>query len=123
MKSGWTKARLEDKPHWVYRMFDEAGELLYVGYTYNPEQRLAAWRGCVTDHWYWRVRLVSWSGPYPTRTAGRLAETAANRHRVADVQPMPQPPPGRRMILSPFRILVGVTLGTPWVVLLALVVA
>jgi predicted GIY-YIG superfamily endonuclease len=30
-----------DRPHWVYRFFDEAGSLLYIGMTEDFEKRLS----------------------------------------------------------------------------------
>ena len=45
---GWTRPHpdtLRPLPHWVYRLYDEAGELLYVGCTYrHPRERIRGLR-------------------------------------------------------------------------------
>lgn len=58
-----TLAELEAREHFVYRAFDSAGRLLYVGCSLNVQQRMR-------DHRYWGswYRLMvrhEVDGPYP----------------------------------------------------------
>lgn len=60
----------------VYRAYDADGELLYVGYTDNPEKR-------VRDHArdsYWHAATTRWTfEEHPTREAAKAAEYDAIR--------------------------------------------
>jgi predicted GIY-YIG superfamily endonuclease len=73
----------------LYRMFDAAGSLLYVGITHQFEVRLAQHRRysewfSIVDHWT--------TESYPTRRRAKFVETAAiraerprfNRHESVD---------------------------------------
>lgn len=46
------------EPHWLYRLYDADGVLLYIGQTRNPAQRFRGW---FMDHknGYGRARWVS----------------------------------------------------------------
>lgn len=69
----------------VYRMYDKAGALLYVGIAFDPlsrwrQHQLAPWFGSVVERW------VEW---YPTRDEAAAAEKEAIRmesplHNVVD---------------------------------------
>jgi hypothetical protein len=65
----------------LYRLFDSAGRLLYVGITFNPSDR---WRGhSGTKSWWKDVtrREVEW---HTTRSAAERAETTA----ITDERPL-----------------------------------
>jgi len=66
--------------HWVYRMFDGADDLLYVGMTGDPKARLAHWssKGAAGDHWFQQVARVDWH-EYADRPSASVAERAAIR--------------------------------------------
>lgn len=64
---------LTDVPHFVYRVFDATGRLLYVGCAVDVERRMEQHSG---QWWRWYVAEVTWTG-YPTRAAGRTAEAEA----------------------------------------------
>ena len=58
--------------HTVYRMYDQEGRLIYVGCTYDLEQRLNTHRRAMW--WYYQsVRIVTET--HPNRTEARKAET------------------------------------------------
>jgi predicted GIY-YIG superfamily endonuclease len=62
--------------HVVYRAFDGAGQLLYVGYTSEPKARVAAHR--TSAPWY--PQAARWTyEPHPDRKAALAAEAAAIR--------------------------------------------
>ncbi|MBT3164011.1 hypothetical protein HTV80_12915 [Streptomyces sp. Vc74B-19] len=63
------------RPAAVYRLFDEAGRVLYIGSAYDPARRCKAHRG---KDWWPQVagRSDEW---HPSRTAAYLAETKAIR--------------------------------------------
>lgn len=65
-----------DQPTAVYRLYDSAGALLYVGVTSNPDARFGA--HSLIQPWWAQVaaRDVTW---YPTRTEGKAAEAEAVR--------------------------------------------
>jgi len=68
----------------VYRLYDAAGTLLYIGSAYDPEQRSRAHRN--KPWWAQAVRREDeW---YPSRGAAYLAETAALAYGL---------PPGNRI--------------------------
>lgn len=64
----------DDQPHFVYRCYDAAGDLLYIGCTYNPPQRMhshsliSAWFPEVAQ-----VRLLV----FPDRRTGFIKEREA----------------------------------------------
>lgn len=71
----------ESQPHFVYRIYDADGDLLYIGCTVDAERRIAAhragrknkasrWLQVTMDHY-------EVEGPYDGRVAGRAAERAA----------------------------------------------
>lgn len=63
------------RPHYVYRCYDRAGRLLYLGCTYNPRKRLAEHRS--TSSWFAevaRTELVE----YPDGASGFAAEAEAH---------------------------------------------
>lgn len=62
-----------DRPHFVYRCFDADGELLYVGMTANPVQRLSGHRSA--SHWFSEVASFTLIGPF----VGSDARTRATR--------------------------------------------
>ena len=63
------------KPHYVYRIFNRAGDLLYIGCTVNVEKRLKQHRR--KEWWPRPFASVMVDGPYPDRNAGRAAEDVA----------------------------------------------
>lgn len=65
--------RIENQPHYVYRIFD-GDRLLYIGCTNNPERRR---REHEKYRFHGRVVTWVWSEPYPTRTMGLGAEDIA----------------------------------------------
>jgi predicted GIY-YIG superfamily endonuclease len=68
----------ERRDHFVYRLFDVADELLYVGCTRRPTER---WREHRTDRPYMtdQVKSVRMQGPY-ARTVARRIEREAIRN-------------------------------------------
>lgn len=60
--------------YWVYRLFGEGDGLLYVGYTRNPEKRLAQHR--VQKPWWPSVTRQTLT-EYATRSEARSAEKVA----------------------------------------------
>jgi predicted GIY-YIG superfamily endonuclease len=69
-------ARLEDRPHAVYRMLDENDAPLYIGCTYDVAQALLEQRS-VTPLWARTARVTTeW---HPTRSDALAAEAAAIR--------------------------------------------
>lgn len=63
-----------NQPHCLYRFWDHADELLYVGITASPSQR---WRQHAGDKpWWSEVNKVTLD-PFPTREAVLKAERAA----------------------------------------------
>ena len=67
-------ARLDASPHVVYRAFDDAAILLYVGCTVNFDQRMRYHRGRAP--WYQFVAAVT-TTPYPDKAQARAAEKVA----------------------------------------------
>lgn len=67
---------MESSPHWVYRLFDQSGRLLYVGLTTQPARRLARHRS--SKAWWADVARVSWR-EYPCKLHGLGAEYWAIR--------------------------------------------
>lgn len=62
-------------PHFVYRLRDEDGHLLYVGCTKNVALRMKQWSTSLHE-WTYCVRSVHVT-PYPNRLTARAAESAA----------------------------------------------
>jgi len=63
------------REHFVYRAFDAAGDLLYVGCSNNPERRWAEHR-TTSPWWTEQARRFHLSGPYNYDTARRLEREA-----------------------------------------------
>lgn len=63
-----------NRPHVVYRAFDEYGLLLYIGCTMDLEQRLTQHRFKASWHQFMARHTVE---TYPNRAAARDAEQAA----------------------------------------------
>jgi len=63
-----------EKLHYVYRIFDKTGRLIYIGCTYNPEMRINSHR---TTIWWGdqihRIKLTV----HPNKRAGHAAEKIA----------------------------------------------
>jgi hypothetical protein len=72
-------------PHWLYRMFDSRGRLLYIGLTQAPRRRITNWRSAAkfTAPWFNDVCRIDWQ-KYENKTTGWLAE----RKAVAGEQPV-----------------------------------
>lgn len=68
----------ETGPIALYRMFSAAGQLLYIGQSVNPAQRLCLHRNDTEKNWLPDVvRMeLEW---FPTRAAAKSAEAAAIR--------------------------------------------
>lgn len=65
---------LSGEPHAVYRIYDTAGLLLYIGMSSDPEGRVRAHRGTAP----WRREISSWTAAwYANRAAAGRAEQAA----------------------------------------------
>lgn len=63
-----------DAPHALYRMFDRAGQCLYIGCSYAPCSRLAVHR--TTKEWITTVASITLQW-FPNEILGRRAEAAA----------------------------------------------
>jgi excinuclease UvrABC nuclease subunit len=72
------------EPHWLYRMFNDAGELLYIGVTVNPKTRMSQWRtrSNANAGWFRSVVRIDWQ-----QYANWTAVTRAEREAIADEQP------------------------------------
>lgn len=74
------------KPSWVYRLYDAAGSLLYVGLTTNPVDRVPSHRrkswGPLIDH-YTIER-------FPDRESAKVAERSAI-HREEPIHNLVRP--------------------------------
>lgn len=68
----------QDFAHWVYRLYDDEGRLLYVGMTVNPKARLKSWRsvGRAAGHWWPQVSDIRWE-PHNNKADAANAERAA----------------------------------------------
>lgn len=68
------------QPHWLYRLFDAEGALLYVGQTRAPAQRFRLWFSRATSShrygWFNAATLVVWQR-YPDWWAVTAAEKSA----------------------------------------------
>ena len=75
------------REHYVYRLFDAAGSLLYVGITHSLFNRLA--QHAYDKDWWADVANITLAR-YPSRTAAAAAETDAIREEtpVKNVQRM-----------------------------------
>lgn len=72
-------AQRRQQPHWLYRMYDADGVLLYIGQTSNPVGRFTAWlgRACTNRRpWVLTVTRVDWRR-YPNHDAVVAAEKLA----------------------------------------------
>lgn len=63
------------RQQYVYRAYDSAGRLLYIGCTNNPVSRFKSHRS-QGSMWLPYAASVTWE-PHPTRAAGFAAESAA----------------------------------------------
>jgi hypothetical protein len=74
-------------PHWLYRMFDTGGHLLYVGQTRHPANRLAWWRTMARPGgpapWFHTVTRVQWR-----RFPDWWAVSAAEREAIVSERPL-----------------------------------
>ena len=85
----------DNRSHFVYRMFDSAGRLLYIGCTKDIVRRVRSHRSD-NRHFFHRIYRISQQGPYPRGRAleieRRLIEelrpdfnsTADRRRRMAE---------------------------------------
>lgn len=66
-----------DGYHWLYRVYDAADRLLYIGRTHNPWQRIAH-QSC-TAHWRDEAERIEWEpiGPYHLATQAEIAAIKA----------------------------------------------
>jgi predicted GIY-YIG superfamily endonuclease len=68
-----------DDPHYVYRCFDDQGRLLYIGCTYDVDQRLEEHRYIKrSSFWINSVELTT-AEIHPDRASALAAEAAAIR--------------------------------------------
>lgn len=81
-------------PHWVYRMFDAEGELLYIGCTSGPRSRLLAWRSVANatpGHWFEQVADIRWvvfgNKAEAASEERRAIRTESPRHNIAMASP------------------------------------
>jgi predicted GIY-YIG superfamily endonuclease len=77
--------RRGDEPYYVYRCYGADGDLLYIGYTVNPQMRMAAHR--LKSTWYGEVARCDFAR-YPNHVEAYMEETRAiavedPRHNVA----------------------------------------
>lgn len=73
-----SEEEFEARENFVYRYFDSAGCLLYVGVTCDPEKRHREHR---RKPWF-RLAARKTVEAYPTRSQALAAETAAIRHEA-----------------------------------------
>lgn len=74
--SARTAPDLRHRPHWVYLLFNGAGEALYIGCTSNPARRYKEHRSA---RWFAGVDHVKLIGPF----VGHLAQMRAQRREAA----------------------------------------
>lgn len=65
----------EDQPHHVYRCYDAAGRLLYVGCSVNVKQRIK-WHRSMSAHWAAQIATVE-TQTYPDRPTALRHEREA----------------------------------------------
>lgn len=78
------------RTHFVYRMFDADGRLLYVGCTKDIVRRLRNHRS-ENGHFFHRIARIHQQGPYPYRSA-----LAIERQLINTLRPDFNSLPGRR---------------------------
>lgn len=79
MRAEGRRYRLEEQPHYIYRCFDAAGRLLYVGCTSDMKKRMKVHRyNTKSDLWRLMARHEV-SEPYAGWIAAHDAEVAAIR--------------------------------------------
>ena len=83
--------------HTLYRLFDESGELLYVGITSNPERRLHHHKH--TKPWWSEVATVTFEN-HPTGDDVAAAEADA----IESERPRYNVRPGKRTDVRIFRV-------------------
>lgn len=64
--SSWVRTQMRrKKPHWLYRMYDAEGSLLYVGQTFDQRKRIEGWRSVARRHttaaWFNNVARTTWT--------------------------------------------------------------
>lgn len=74
--------RNANRPHYVYRLFDDAGQVLYIGCTANPKTRIRQHvQGLIPQGHYREIRATVgyWevSDPYPTWADAHVVEIKA----------------------------------------------
>ena len=72
----------ETRDHFIYRCFDADSRLLYIGCTYSIARRMSSHRNSnnTTSRWLQAcMATYDVTGPYPTKTAARVAEADAIR--------------------------------------------
>lgn len=69
------------QPHWLYRMYDVQGALLYIGQTTNPQQRIRAHRANSDAPWAADVVRVRWDCVGNRWDALRLEKEAIQEER------------------------------------------
>ena len=62
-------------PTFLYRLYDDSGQLLYIGISNSPIRRGS--QHIDRQPWAHQVRRQEWSNPYPTREAALEAERQA----------------------------------------------
>jgi excinuclease UvrABC nuclease subunit len=84
-------------PHWVYRVYDADGSLLYIGVTRNPTQRVRTWRTQRKNPDAWINKAARWDWRrYPTH----FDATEAERYAICaenppyNTYPLPKYRPG-----------------------------
>jgi excinuclease UvrABC nuclease subunit len=75
------------RPHWVYRFFNSSGELLYIGTTVNPAQRMAGWASKSKTNparygWFGQVERVTWQ-----QSPGRVEALAGEKRAIESERP------------------------------------
>lgn len=89
-------------PHAVYRLFDGADDLLYVGMSYDPELR---WKSlAATKPWWPKVerKTVEWVGDFPTTRDVEASAIKDERPRYNFQHNLGRPP------LRPFKVSISV---------------
>lgn len=65
------------REHFVYRVYDKAGRLIYIGCSRRPEKRLKEHK-FDSPRWHSQMASVRLSGPYNYETARQLEYDAIN---------------------------------------------
>ena len=89
-------------PHAVYRLYDTAGDLLYVGMSHDPELR---WKSLAsTKPWWPKVarKTVEWVGDFPATRDVEASAIKDERPRYNFQHNLGRPP------LRPFKVSISV---------------